>query len=562
MALTANGGDDQSRDQVEPRHEHRRQAERSVQIVHAAEPTREVDLGDESQQVGSRRRARSHRAGTRSTERPPRAGRSTASRRSRRPCPARVTSSSSRSTPIGPRWSTLRSPGRSISPTQTPEKVRDLTRPRVSGTGRSPQATEAVRLNAFTAARPAHRARTPPSSTRERDPFSGLLRRLRHGQREGGPEAGVVRDAARGSWMRCRRGGRRYPRRTAPSATATGTAGTRSRPRARPRPASGRVRTPDTPVARSRGALAGPRLGPRRLAWRCPRVPRSRPRVRGGSASWETLRRPAPTGRADPAGLAQEAPPASAATSRRLHPCGGPVTSASTMTAPRIDPMIPLGRMRETVARAKARTSPPTNEPAMPVANASGQSIWRPRPRSRSCATQPAAMPEDDHREDQHRFHSPFYCRWHGIFIAQPTLEVPARRHSGRGGVSVQPRGRKVTLPLRTLTRLEGVCSMAERRGDRGWYDFAGAMFGIAGAFNAIQGLSAVMKKEYFAGGTLLYDNLQFWGWAWLIIGVVQMALRSCCSPGRDGCSGSSWRRSPRSCRSHPSGPTPSGRSS
>ena len=64
---------------------------------------------------------------------------------------------------------------------------------------------------------------------------------------------------------------------------------------------------------------------------------------------------------------------------------------------------------------------------------------------------------------------------------------------------------------------------MAERRGDRGWYDFAGAMFGIAGAFNAIQGLSAIMKKEYFAGGSAVYDNLQFWGWAWLIIGVVQI---------------------------------------
>lgn len=56
-----------------------------------------------------------------------------------------------------------------------------------------------------------------------------------------------------------------------------------------------------------------------------------------------------------------------------------------------------------------------------------------------------------------------------------------------------------------------------------GWYDFAGAMFGIAGSFNAIQGLSAVIKKEYFAGGTLVYDNLQFWGWAWLIIGVLQV---------------------------------------
>ena len=49
---------------------------------------------------------------------------------------------------------------------QIPEKVRDLTRPRVSETGRIPQATEAVSISAFTADRPAHRARTPPSSTR------------------------------------------------------------------------------------------------------------------------------------------------------------------------------------------------------------------------------------------------------------------------------------------------------------------------------------------------------------------------------------------------------------
>lgn len=65
---------------------------------------------------------------------------------------------------------------------------------------------------------------------------------------------------------------------------------------------------------------------------------------------------------------------------------------------------------------------------------------------------------------------------------------------------------------------------MAERMGDRGWYDFAGSMFGLAGAFNAIQGVSAILKKEYFANGTLVYDNLQLWGWVWLIVGVVQVS--------------------------------------
>jgi uncharacterized membrane protein HdeD (DUF308 family) len=62
-----------------------------------------------------------------------------------------------------------------------------------------------------------------------------------------------------------------------------------------------------------------------------------------------------------------------------------------------------------------------------------------------------------------------------------------------------------------------------ERRSGGGWYDFAGAMFGIAGFFNSIQGLSAIVKKEYFSEGALVYEDLQLWGWIWLIVGVVQV---------------------------------------
>jgi hypothetical protein len=65
---------------------------------------------------------------------------------------------------------------------------------------------------------------------------------------------------------------------------------------------------------------------------------------------------------------------------------------------------------------------------------------------------------------------------------------------------------------------------MERRGGGRGWYDFAGAMFGIAGAFNAIQGLSAIFKKEIFAEEAMVYQNLQFWGWVWLIVGILQIA--------------------------------------
>ena len=74
---------------------------------------------------------------------------------------------------------------------------------------------------------------------------------------------------------------------------------------------------------------------------------------------------------------------------------------------------------------------------------------------------------------------------------------------------------------------------MADRSGGRGWYDFAGAMFGIVGFFNGIQGLSAIFKKEYFSEDALVYQNLQLWGWIWLILGVVQIGAAISLFSGR-----------------------------
>jgi hypothetical protein len=54
---------------------------------------------------------------------------------------------------------------------------------------------------------------------------------------------------------------------------------------------------------------------------------------------------------------------------------------------------------------------------------------------------------------------------------------------------------------------------------------FAGIWFFISGGFNVISGLAALTKKEYFANGDYLYNNLQAWGWAWLIIGVVGLLV-------------------------------------
>src|SRR4029453_550653 len=74
---------------------------------------------------------------------------------------------------------------------------------------------------------------------------------------------------------------------------------------------------------------------------------------------------------------------------------------------------------------------------------------------------------------------------------------------------------------------------MSERSGGRGWYDFAGAMFGIAGFFNGIPGLTAIFKKESFSEDALVYQNLQLWGWIWLILGVVQIGAAISLFSGR-----------------------------
>jgi hypothetical protein len=56
-----------------------------------------------------------------------------------------------------------------------------------------------------------------------------------------------------------------------------------------------------------------------------------------------------------------------------------------------------------------------------------------------------------------------------------------------------------------------------------GWWLFAGVMMLIAGGFNIIEGISALVEKEYFDRSGLLYHNLRFWGWVILIIGILQI---------------------------------------
>jgi hypothetical protein len=53
---------------------------------------------------------------------------------------------------------------------------------------------------------------------------------------------------------------------------------------------------------------------------------------------------------------------------------------------------------------------------------------------------------------------------------------------------------------------------------------FTAVLFTLAGFFHAIQGLGALIKKEYFHESSLLYSNLQVTGWVWVILGLLQIA--------------------------------------
>jgi hypothetical protein len=59
------------------------------------------------------------------------------------------------------------------------------------------------------------------------------------------------------------------------------------------------------------------------------------------------------------------------------------------------------------------------------------------------------------------------------------------------------------------------------------WYPFAGTMFILVGAVNALQGLIAIFKDDYFAvtKGGLLFLDFAAWGWFWLVVGVLDVLV-------------------------------------
>jgi hypothetical protein len=56
-----------------------------------------------------------------------------------------------------------------------------------------------------------------------------------------------------------------------------------------------------------------------------------------------------------------------------------------------------------------------------------------------------------------------------------------------------------------------------------GWTRFAGIFLAIVGLFNVIEGIVALVQKSHFNESGLVYQNLKFWGWVMLIVGIIQL---------------------------------------
>lgn len=72
-----------------------------------------------------------------------------------------------------------------------------------------------------------------------------------------------------------------------------------------------------------------------------------------------------------------------------------------------------------------------------------------------------------------------------------------------------------------------------------GWLGFAGMLAIMLGIFNAIEGVIALVREDYFvtAAGDLLVFDYNTWGWIWLVVGIVQVLV------GAGIMSGAAWAR-------------------
>ncbi|MBW8481881.1 DUF7144 family membrane protein [Actinomadura parmotrematis] len=79
----------------------------------------------------------------------------------------------------------------------------------------------------------------------------------------------------------------------------------------------------------------------------------------------------------------------------------------------------------------------------------------------------------------------------------------------------------------------------AHGRPTSGWLTFAGLVAVVLGGFNVIDGLVALLKPTYYlvTEERVLLFNFTAWGWIWLIVGIVQLAV------GAGILAGQTWAR-------------------
>ncbi|ACY95889.1 MULTISPECIES: DUF7144 family membrane protein [Thermomonospora] len=60
-----------------------------------------------------------------------------------------------------------------------------------------------------------------------------------------------------------------------------------------------------------------------------------------------------------------------------------------------------------------------------------------------------------------------------------------------------------------------------------GWLTFAAVVFLLTGVFNVINGLVGIFSSDFYVvdAGQVLVFNFTAWGWLWLILGFVQIAV-------------------------------------
>jgi len=64
---------------------------------------------------------------------------------------------------------------------------------------------------------------------------------------------------------------------------------------------------------------------------------------------------------------------------------------------------------------------------------------------------------------------------------------------------------------------------MSEQRS--GGVVFAAMVILIVGSLNLIWGISALSDEQYFDEGGLLFESLETWGWAYILLGAVQLLV-------------------------------------